>query len=149
MPGPRPKPTALKLIAGSKRINKHEPQPSGELYAPPVHLSDAEQEVWRQTIEDAPPGLLKNLDVEVMVTFVQAVVTRREAVKKLRETGLLVKSPVKGDPMQNPYLAIVNKQAQMILKAAAELGFSPSSRSRVSIDEIEEDENPFAKFRRA
>jgi phage terminase small subunit len=31
-------------------------------------------------------------------------------------------------------LAILNKQAQIMLKAGAELGFSPSSRTRVQVE---------------
>jgi len=36
-------------------------------------------------------------------------------------------------PMQSPYLAIANKQAQIMTKAATEMGFTPASRSRVSL----------------
>jgi hypothetical protein len=46
-------------------------------------------------------------------------------------------------PLQSPYLAILNKQAQIMLKAAAELGFSPSSRSRVQVTADPKD-GPFA-----
>jgi 2-succinyl-5-enolpyruvyl-6-hydroxy-3-cyclohexene-1-carboxylate synthase len=35
--------------------------------------------------------------------------------------------------MQSPYLAIANKQAQIMTKAAIEMGFTPASRSRISI----------------
>jgi phage terminase small subunit len=37
-------------------------------------------------------------------------------------------------PVQSPYLSIINKQAQIMVKAAAEMGFTPSSRSRISVD---------------
>jgi hypothetical protein len=37
-------------------------------------------------------------------------------------------------PLQSPYLAILNKQAQIMLKAGAELGFSPASRTRVQVE---------------
>ena len=33
----------------------------------------------------------------------------------------------------SPYLAIVNKQAQLMSRAAAEMGFTPASRSRVAL----------------
>ena len=50
--------------------------------------------------------------------------------------------------MQSPYLPIVNKQAQIMLKSAAELGFTPVSRSRVSVtdDDEGETENPLGKY---
>jgi hypothetical protein len=58
----------------------------------------------------------------------------REAAEKVNQYGLLTKSPNAGLPLQSPYLPILNKQAQIMLKAAAELGFTPSSRSRVQIE---------------
>jgi phage terminase small subunit len=61
--------------------------------------------------------------------------------------GLLTKSPNAGLPLQSPYLAILNKQAQIMLKAGAELGFSPSSRSRVQVMPDARD-GPFAALRR-
>ena len=35
--------------------------------------------------------------------------------------------------MQSPYLAIANKQAQIMTKAAIEMGFTPASRSRITL----------------
>jgi phage terminase small subunit len=35
--------------------------------------------------------------------------------------------------MQSPYLAIANKQAQIMTKAATETGFTPESRSRITL----------------
>ena len=57
----------------------------------------------------------------------------REAAEKIAQYGLLTKSPNAGLPLQSPYLAILNKQAQIMLKAGAELGFSPASRTRVQV----------------
>jgi phage terminase small subunit len=48
---------------------------------------------------------------------------------------LLMKSPNTGVPMQSPYLAIANKQAQIMTKAAVEMGFTPASRSRITLPE--------------
>ena len=47
-------------------------------------------------------------------------------------TGQLIKAPNTGVPMQSPYLAIANKQAQIMTKAAVEMGFTPASRSRIT-----------------
>ncbi|WP_301101473.1 P27 family phage terminase small subunit [Propionivibrio sp.] len=35
--------------------------------------------------------------------------------------------------MQSPYLAIANKQAQIMTKAATEMGFTLVSRSRIAL----------------
>jgi phage terminase small subunit len=52
----------------------------------------------------------------------------------------LTKAPNTGLPIQSPYLPVVNKQAQIMLKAAELLGFSPASRSRVQFVETRADD---------
>jgi P27 family predicted phage terminase small subunit len=70
----------------------------------------------------------------------------RKAQAGIAKTGLLVKAPNTGVPMQSPYLAIANKQAQIMTKAATEMGFTPASRSRVAlpIESAEDDFDPWA-----
>jgi P27 family predicted phage terminase small subunit len=98
-----------------------------------VWLSDSQREGWAYAITNSPHGLLKQLDRAVLAIWVVAEDLQREAAEKIGQYGLLTKSPNAGMPLQSPYLAILNKQAQIMLKAAAELGFTPSSRSRVQI----------------
>jgi hypothetical protein len=43
----------------------------------------------------------------------------------------MVKSPT-GYPIQSPYLAIANRQADLMVRVASEFGFTPASRSRIS-----------------
>jgi phage terminase small subunit len=43
----------------------------------------------------------------------------------------MVKSPT-GYPIQSPYLAIANRQAELMMRVASEFGFTPASRSRIS-----------------
>lgn len=121
--------------AGKRPINEHEPLPPGKLEdrAPPIGLSEAQKAIWREAINSAPPGMLRHLDESVLEVWVVARERHRDASKKVSELGSLLKAK-SGTPYQNPYLAIMNKQAQIMLKAAAELGFTPSSRSRVKVD---------------
>ena len=138
MRGRRPKPTLLKEIEGNpgkRALNKSEPQPEGDLYAAPTWMTDTQREGWGFAITHAPYGLLKQLDRSVLAIWVVAEDLHREAAEKIAQYGLLTKSPNAGLPLQSPYLAILNKQAQIMLKAGAELGFSPSSRTRVQIDQ--------------
>jgi P27 family predicted phage terminase small subunit len=93
--------------------------------------------------------LLKKLDRSVLAAWVIAEDLHRQAVLEVNRRGLVMKSPVKGEIIQNPWLPIVNRQAQIMMKAGAELGFTPSSRSRVSMSEEDTNEqNPFAEFKR-
>lgn len=136
MRGRKPKPTALKLIAGNpgkRALNAHEPQPCADLAASPAWLTERQQATWREVVELSPPGLLKDVDASVFAVWVVAFDLYQEASEKLARTGMLIKAPNTGVPMQSPYLAIVNRQAQIMLKAAAEMGFTPASRSRVVV----------------
>ena len=70
----------------------------------------------------------------------------RNATAMVEKFGLLTK-PNTGLPIQSPYLPIVNRQAQFMLKAAEQLGFSPASRTRVQIVEDDSDYDVWANFK--
>lgn len=148
MRGRKPTPTHLKVLRGNpgkRAINHREPKPDGDLFEAPEWMTDSQRAGWAYAIANAPPHLLKRLDRSVLVVWVVAEDMHRDASCAVAKYGLITKSPVKGDPMQNPYLAIINKQASIMLKAASELGFSPSSRSRVQIGGAADDQdNPYA-----
>ena len=72
----------------------------------------------------------------------------RHATEQIARYGMLTKAPNTGVPMQSPYLPIVNKQAQIMLKAGAELGFTPTSRSRIHAPQQPDKENPFMRHGR-
>ena len=136
MRGRKPTPTALKIIAGNpgkRPINAYEPQPRSDLAAAPEWMTEHQKDIWREVVALSPPGLLKDVDASVFAIWVVAFDLYQEAGEKLARTGMLIKAPNTGVPMQSPYLAIVNKQAQIMLKAAAEMGFTPASRSRVVV----------------
>src|SRR5690606_35140470 len=126
----------LKVISGNpgkRRLNRNEPKPEGDLDAPPDWMTEAQKAGWRHAVRHAPSGLLKQLDGSVLAVWVVAEDLHRQACEQVARFGLLTKAPHSGQPQQSPYLPVVNRQAQIMLKAAAELGFSPASRSRVSL----------------
>lgn len=148
--GPRPLPTLLKFAKGNpgrRPLNMDEPVIKADLESVPDWLSESQAEIWRDAIAEAPNGLLKSLDASVFLTWVVACDLHRKATQELAKAGLVVKSPVKGNPMQNPYLSIVNRQALIMMKAAAEMGFTPSSRSRIKVkNELPGNKSKFGQF---
>lgn len=135
-PGRKPKPSWLKIVTGNpghRPVNDAEPEPVGDLVAPPDWFTDAQKVEWKKAIDAAPAGLLKQLDQSMLVVWVVAKVQHAEAAQQVSKYGALIRTPVTGAPMQNPYVAVMNRQAALMMRAAAEMGFSPSSRSRVSI----------------
>lgn len=110
-------------------------------------MSDSQQAGWRYAILCAPHNLLKKIDRSALTVWVIAEDLHRQAAEKVEQFGMLTKSPNKGQPMQSPYLPILNKQAQIMLKAAAELGFTPSARSRIALEDGKQENNdPLAEF---
>jgi phage terminase small subunit len=53
----------------------------------------------------------------------------RSGRSRPRESRIaIVKSP-SGYPIQSPYIAIANRQAEIMMRIASEFGFTPASRS--------------------
>ena len=149
MAGRKPLPTKVKQIQGTLhkcRTNRREPKPQGDLVDPPDDLPEGAKAAWRYALECAPPHLLRKLDMSVLEIWACAADLYRKAQTGIAKTGLLVKAPNTGVPMQSPYLAIANKQAQIMTKAATEMGFTPASRSRVTLpmEATDDDLDPWA-----
>lgn len=140
------KPTKLKIVEGTYRAdrsNPREPMPQGDLESAPEYLTQEEREVWDYAIKCAPGGLLKKLDFCVFEAWVRSYVFHRAAAQKVNEQGQVVSAP-SGYPITNPYMSNMNRQAAIMLKAAAEMGFSPASRSKVVMSEDEKQDDPWA-----
>ena len=147
MKGRRPKPTHLKLVTGNpgkRKLNSGEPKPQGNLKDAPAWLTKQQKEGWRYAIGNAPLGLLKRLDRSVLVAWVVAEDLHRRAAKAVEAHGMI--QEYESGPQQSPWVAILNKQAQIMMKAAADLGFSPSSRSRIQVADGEQDQAPEERF---
>lgn len=148
MPSPRPKPTRLKVLQGTFRkcrAPQNEPQPAGDLVDPPQDFDDDERALWAHALECAPDGLLKRLDGSILELWVRAMVTYRREMALYKAEGGVVYSP-SGNPMSSPHLNNATKQAAIAHRAAVEMGFSPSSRTRVSIDADQKAESGFEQF---
>jgi P27 family predicted phage terminase small subunit len=151
MRGRKPVSTHLKVLRGNpgkRALNRSEPMPAGDLLDAPAWMSEGQKAGWDYAIENAPRGLLKKLDRSVLVAWVVAEDLHRQAAGMVEKYGILTKTPATGAPMQSPYLPVVNKQAQIMLRAAEQLGFSPSARSRVQLadDPRLNDDDPWAQF---
>jgi P27 family predicted phage terminase small subunit len=110
----------------------------------PKHLSAVERQLWNEVGKPAAEiGLLTPTDAGVFEVYVTALALMRTVKPELKK--LLCDSKT-GSKYQNPYLAIYNKAKEHVMKAGAELGFTPSSRSRVTVADKKQDEDPFAMY---
>jgi phage terminase small subunit len=140
MRGRKPKATLLKKLHRSANpINEAEPKPVGELARPdtaPAHFDEDQRDAWNYALEHAPPGLLKMIDGGVLECWVVAHCMHRKAVRAQGVEGatLLVRVSANSRQMQqSPLIPIINRQALIMMKAAAELGFSPTARPRAGV----------------
>jgi P27 family predicted phage terminase small subunit len=85
----------------------------------------------RVTAELSKLNLITNLDRGALATYCGAYAMWAESMEQIQKYGTMVKSP-SGFPIQSPYLAIANRQAEIMMRIASEFGFTPASRSRIS-----------------
>jgi len=78
-------------------------------------------------------GLLTQVDRAALAAYCQAWGRWVEAERKLAETPVLLKTPA-GYVQPSPWLTIANKQLELMAKFMAELGLTPSARSRLAIN---------------
>lgn len=134
MRGRKPLPTALRLVtgnAGNRPLNALEPKPELAVPTCPAHLHPTAKAEWKRLARQLHTmGILTHLDRSVLAAYCQAYGRWVEAERRLKETPILLKTPA-GFVQPSPWLGISNKSVELMLKFAAELGLSPSSRSRV------------------
>lgn len=135
MRGRKPTPTSLRVKRGNpakRSFNTTEPLPPVEVPECPAELSDAAKEEWERLVHDlARLNMLTSFDRAALAAYCEAYAMWLDAVTNVRRFGSMVKSP-SGYPMQSPYVAMVNKQAEIMIRIASEFGFTPASRSRIS-----------------
>lgn len=135
MRGRRPKPTRLKVLTGNpgkRPLNPDEPRPQVVIPECPPELGAVARREWdRLSVELASLGLLTNLDRSALAAYCGAYALWAEATEAIHKYGTMVKSP-SGYPIQSPYVAIANRQAELMMRIASEFGFTPASRSRIS-----------------
>lgn len=126
--GRKPRPGALR-----KAGDAGEPKPPDALPRCPDHLNHAAKKEWRRI---ATPlwrmGVLTVCDRAALAAYCQAYGRWVEAEEKLRETPPLLKTP-SGYVQQSPWLSVANKQLEQMARYMAELGLTPTARTRVAV----------------
>lgn len=152
MTGRKPKPTALKLLTGNpgkRALNRDEPTPDTPLGAPPAHLSAPALAEWDRIAAGLVGSrIATDLDAGIVAAYCQAYGRWSDAEEALAQVsngakGLVIKTK-SGNLIQNPLVGIANKAMADMARYAAELGLTPSARSRVTCAPPPAKDNPFA-----
>jgi len=141
MPGPKPIPTALKVLRGNpgqRRLPEGEPQlpvaaasaaPPEELAGDPIALAE-----W-QRLEPLLRGarVLTEGDRAALLALCQQWSQYRGAQARVLAEGRLVKAGPRSTALvQNPHLPIANKALLLCLRLWTDLGLTPAARTRVT-----------------
>lgn len=146
MRGRKPKPTVVKELEGNpgkRPLNKDEPKPAGELKAAPSWFSADQKIIWKNSLKNAPKGLLKPVDEAVLANYCVSYDTYQKAVQELATRGS-VGLDLKGERRVAPEIVVMTKMSTLIARYCSLLGFDPSSRSRIHLENDEDPESPFA-----
>ena len=135
MRGRKPKPAAL---GGSKALEG--PEPPDALPRCPAHLSDVARKEWRRLAKPlGDMGILSVADRAALAAYCQVWARWVEAEEQLQKTPPLLKTP-SGYVQQSPWLSIANKQLEIMGRYMAELGLTPSSRTRLPAEPARDDQ---------
>lgn len=141
MRGRKPTPTAQRILAGNpgkRAINAAEPQlPAADLAVPPELDGDAYAiSAWNRLAPMLGAArVITAGDRDLLLLYCQALSHKQDAQLQLRKVGLVVASAKdKTIYARNPFFTPWRFTALLIAKLAAELGLTPSSRSRVKAD---------------
>jgi len=133
--GPKPTPRNLRLVRGTDRpdrMNENEPIAAVTTPDAPDYLSPEEALIFTDTAAKlARMRVMTEYDVDALAMYSVNFVRWKEATARLRDMGLMVRSP-NDFPMQNPYLSVANGAQKECLRILVEFGLTPSSRTRVN-----------------
>jgi P27 family predicted phage terminase small subunit len=151
--GRTPKPTALRLLqgkAGHRPINRAEPRPAPGRPTCPRELSQAGRREWRYAVKElAGMGLLARADRAVIAGYAQSEADYLENLAWCQQNGSTVvmrdeKGAVKWI-QEAPQWRMAQKHLEKVRQFAAELGLSPSARTRIHVQPREK-ENGIEQF---
>jgi P27 family predicted phage terminase small subunit len=150
MRGRKPKSAIVHIVNGNpgkRPINEHEPIAPGDLGEPPPDLTDDQIKLWAYAIQHAPKGVLRLIDRDVLRAWVIAADLHRTAAARVAKDGI-ISTGAEGQPMRHPAIAVLRDATSMMMRAAEQMGFSPTARARIKAPEKTIDrKNPFAALK--
>jgi P27 family predicted phage terminase small subunit len=137
--GPKPKPTALKILQNTRsdRVNDAEPIAAPGTPEKPPELSDDASAEWDRMLPLLESmGVLSEVDGRVLAFYCTEYATYLNAQAKIKELGM-VTTTAAGNLKPSPYLTIARTSQTNMLKILAEFGGTPSSRSRLRVEKAQ------------
>ncbi len=134
--GRKPKSIAIKRLAGNpgKRPLDASGMPQFDRALPrcPSHLNERARREWRRVVHELhDAGVVTKIDRTILAMYCTAYGRWEEAEEMIEEQGAVI-TGAKGGLSQNPWLWTTNRALEQLRRYLAELGMTPSARSRVT-----------------
>lgn len=145
MPGPKPQPTALKLIRGNpgkRPVNSQEPKPKQTASVPsaPAYLGTKAKSEWKRIAKELhETGVLTRIDTKALANYCMAYEDMLTAMGLLHAHNLQnptqknVVVSMTGNIKTHPLVDQVRNHRMDMMRFASEFGLTPSSRSKVKV----------------
>ena len=142
MAGRKPKPTAIKKLAGNpgkRPLNHNEPRPGPvDHKIPRGRLPKEGQRLWKELAPKLTElGVLTEVDLPAFEMLCLHYALARQALDEIDETGLTIFE--EGKTKKNPAMQAFRENSQAYKSLLVEFGLTPSSRSRIVTDVLEDE----------
>ncbi|MDK0745836.1 phage terminase small subunit P27 family [Clostridium perfringens] len=112
-----------------------------KVYRTPATLSKEGKKVYKNLVgELRESNILNNLDIEILLTTVDSILRMQECKDIIDKTGVIL-TKEDGTLYRNPATTIYKDYNAIYNKCCMELGLSPSSRSKLSLINVNAQQN--------
>jgi len=136
MKGRKPKPNAMKALAGNpgkRELNQDEPRFEAGIPDPPAFLNKEAKVEWdRVAVELYAKGVLAKVDRAALAAYCRWWAVFAKASEELDNFGLM-QTAQSGYEAPSGWLALMKQASEQMHKFATEFGMTPSSRSRLKV----------------
>ena len=123
-----------------------EPTPDPAKPRKPPGLSGVAGRKWDQLAPQLhTSGVLTKVDGDTLEQYCRVWAFYREEMRAVETEGRVITTKT-GYPMINPHWTAANQAITQCRKLAAELGLSPSTRTRLQVDKPQRPDSPLTKM---
>lgn len=98
----------------------------------PAWMDKCRRQIWREVLADAPFGLLRRIDRQLLVNYVELVARHETAAMAQRKLNKVATPPLLTEGSEHavisPYVRIMNHCVMLMTRLQNEMGFTPTSR---------------------
>ena len=155
MANPKPEPskiTELKGNPGRKKVNRDEPKYTKADEAAPKMLDKIGKELWLKVMKEMrAQGVLTKCDEALLFRYCEEWSTYIRAIKELKKkkNKELMTVAKSGYMSPNPYISMKRESSRILKTLESELGFSPTSRTKVAATPTTPDNDKYKKLKEA